>query len=140
MTVWQIVRVIVAGLAWGTWPLMMNRSGLKGNIFSAVFSLVCFASVLPFALYAFDGSFAGVSWPLAVAAGLVGAAGLLSFNGALDKASLQDASTLLIIMVVTQVTVPAVCQIVKSGHLSFTRGAGFVTAIVTVLLLTRGGE
>lgn len=44
------VRAILAGLFFGTWPFLMNRSGLVGSISAAIFSLGVFSIVFPFTL------------------------------------------------------------------------------------------
>ncbi len=44
-------KAIVAGVFFGIWPLLMNKSGLSGNVSSAVFGLGVLMIVAPFAFY-----------------------------------------------------------------------------------------
>ena len=81
-------KAVLAGVFFGIWPLLINRSGLNGNIGSACFSAAALIGVLPFALYSSGFTIPTANWTMVALAGFFGALGLLSFNGMLAGASL----------------------------------------------------
>ncbi len=130
------IKALLAGLAFGIWPLLMNRSGLSGNLSSAVFTAIALTCVTPFAVSNLS-SLASTNWVMAISAGVIGALGLLSFNGMLAKATPQNVSMLFVLMIVVQTALPAVYNIVMNGGMSVSKGLGFVLAIAAAILLTR---
>ena len=126
---------VIAGIFWGTWPLVMNRSGLSGNVSSAVFAGVAFLAVLPLAIK--SGWVAqSANLKLAVLAGILGALGLIAFNRMLATASIDRVGMLFVIMILTQTAIPSVYQLTISGF-SASKAAGFIAAIIAAILLTR---
>lgn len=132
------LRAILAGIFFGAWPLLMNKSGLNGNVSAAMFSLVVFVIVLPFAIQSGGSTVKDAVWPFAISACIAGAIGLLSFNGMLAEAAAVKVSVggLIVLMTVVQICVPATYQTVTAG-LTTTRAVGFVFAIVAAILLGR---
>jgi hypothetical protein len=130
------IKAAMAGIFFGLWPLFMNRSKLSGNVSSALFSLIVFVCVLPFAIGGLK-SVAGMDWKMAAAAGIAGAIGVMCFNGMLAKATKEDVGMLFVIMIVVQTTIPAAYSIYMNGSMSPTKGIGFVLAFVAAILLTR---
>ena len=134
------IRAILAGVAWGIWPLVMNRSGLSGNISSAAFAAVALLGTLPFAAFALrdmGGPLAHANWTLVVVSGLLGAACMLLFNGMLAKAAPQNVGMLFVVMIVAQTAIPALYQTIMDGHLTASRMVGFAAAFVAAFFLTR---
>ena len=135
-----IVKAVVAGLFFGAWPLLMNRSGMSGNVASLVFSAVVLLCVIPFALRPImSGSvdLAQASWAMAILAGVAAAVGMMVFNGMLAKATPQSVGTLFVLMILVQTTVPVVYDTVMNGGISLTKAAGFVLAAAAAFLLAR---
>lgn len=124
-----------AGVCFGVWPLFMNRSGLNGNVASAAFSTFVLIGVLPFALYSSGGMLPKANWLMVVGAGIFGVLGLLSFNGMLAGASLNNVGTLFVLMTVIQIVLPALYQVTMTGELPITKLAGFVAATIAAYLL-----
>ena len=131
------IKALLAGLFFGVWPLLMNKSGLNGNVSSMAFSGLVFLLVVPFALRD-HGDLSNVRWILVILAGAVGAAGIMSFNGMLSKATPQTVGSLFVLMIVVQTAVPAAYQVIMNGGLSVTKSLGFVLAAVAGVLLTKG--
>lgn len=129
------IRAILAGVFFGMWPLLMNRSGLAGNLSSAVFAGIAFITVLPFALKEGLHSFQTATVSLAVAAGVCGAIGLLAFNGMLARVSKERVGTMFVLMILVQVTVPIIYQAVMTGDYSAKRVVGSIAALIAVILL-----
>jgi hypothetical protein len=128
------VRAMLAGLAFGLWPLFMNRSRLNGNLSSFAFGAAATIIVLPFALRSF-GEFATADWKMVVIAGILGACGLLFFNAVLAGATPAQVGKLFVLMVVVQITVPAVYQVILNRHLSIGTACGFGAAVIAACLL-----
>ena len=131
------LKAILAGVLFGIWPLLMNRSGLNGNVSSACFGIVTLIGVLPFAIYTNGFSIPTAKWTMIVLAGLCGALGLLAFNGMLAKASLDNVGTLFVLMTVVQIIVAASYQAYMKGFLSVDKFFGYVAAVVAAYLLFR---
>jgi len=129
-------KSIIAGVLFGIWPLFINRSGLTGNVASFVFASVVLLSVSPFAVSNLS-QIGNSYWIWAVAAGIVGAAGLLLFNNVLSKATPQSVGILVVLMILIQTVVPAVYQVIMNGEISMTKLAGFVLAVVASFLLVK---
>lgn len=130
-------KAILAGIFFGIWPLLMNRSGLNGNISSACFSAIVLIGVLPFAIHSSGMVIPTANWNMVILAGAVGALGLLSFNGVLANASLQNVGTLFVIMTLVQIVVAALYQTWMNGGISLERFMGFLLAGVASYMLLR---
>src|SRR3989344_8684098 len=128
-------RAILAGVFFGIWPLLMTRSGLTGNVSSAVFAIGVLIVVSPFALYEFSGATIGIVWMMVVGACIFGGLGLLAFNGMLSKATPETVGSLLIVTTVVQVAIPALYQVINGGGLTVSKTIGFAAAILAAFLL-----
>lgn len=131
-----LVRSLLAGIFFGLWPIMMNRSKFTGNASAAMFAGVIFAVViLPAFFTTSRGMLLSANWKLGVLAGLFGAAGLMAFNSMLAKSTPERLGTLFLVNLVTQITTAAVFQVVATRTLTLSKGLGFASAILTVWLL-----
>jgi len=128
------VKAVLVGILFGIWPLLMSRSGLSGNISSFVLVLVMLVCILPFSIGSFGEIFNANLW-FAISAAILGAAGLLFFNGILFKATPQNLGPLLVLIFVIQIIVPSMYHIIMTGGVTVTKGIGFVLAIVAAILL-----
>ncbi len=126
---------VVAGLLFGCWPLLMNRSGLAPALSAGVFAGICFVTVLPFAWWGGLASPQGARWCFAILAGLIAGVALLMFNKMLASVTPTQVGSLFIITLVIQVIVPAIYQAVITGDFSAKRVFGFLLAVLAVLLL-----
>src|SRR4051812_6110918 len=107
-------KAALAGLFFGIWPLVMQKSGLNGIASSIIFTGCATVMLLPFS----SGSWGGLSdtkWVLVFIAGALGAYGLYNFNAMLAKTTPQNISTLFVIMILVQTAVPAIYQLIISG-------------------------
>lgn len=132
------VLAIVAGLCFGIYPLFLNKSGLTGNISSAVFCVAVLIGVLPFAAKSALGgaSLIPSSWLMIVGAGVFGALGLLAFNGMLAGVPQAIVGSFFLTMIMVQITVPALYQIVVTGELPLAKVLGLIAAALAAYLLT----
>ncbi len=129
------VRAILAGLLFGIWPLVMNRSGLSGNLSSAIFAGVAFLIMLPLAITGGFSSMQNARISFAVFAGIAGGIGVLFLNSMLAKVNRQNVGALLITMVLTQVAVTAIYHMYQGGEYSIRKILGVIAAIIAVILL-----
>ena len=132
------MKAALAGIFFGIWPLFMNRSGLSGNVSSAIFSLGTLVILLPVAIASNNGmSLPSANWLMVGTACILAAFGLLSFNGMLAGASPKEVGTLFVIMIVVQTATPAMYSIVLNGGMNWSKMCGFVAAIIAAVLLTK---
>ncbi len=130
------VKAVVSGILFGIWPLLMNRSGLSGNLSTFVFATVVLLCVFVVSFSSLQ-NITITSLPWAIGAGVVGALALLVFNGILAKATPQAVGTFIVLMIITQILVPAIYQAILNGGLPASKIAGFVLAIVAAVLLLK---
>jgi hypothetical protein len=129
-----VLLSILAGIFFGAWPLLMNRSGLAGTSAAAAFGFLGFVIMLPFVLK--NGiSLSGANWWAIVAASACGALGGLLFNSMLASTPKETVGRFFLIMILAQTAVPALYDIVMSGQLPLNKGLGFAAAIVAAILL-----
>lgn len=126
---------VMAGVFFGIWPLLMNRSGLSGNVATAAFTAIVLIGVVPFAFASGGASLGSANWTAVALAGALGALGLLSFNGMLAGASTAAVGQLFVLMTVVQIAIPAIYHVVMTGDIQLTKLAGFAAAIVAAFLL-----
>jgi len=130
------IKSVAAGILFGIWPLLMNRSGLSGNLGTFVFAAAVLLCVFPFAVSSLQ-SIGTANWIWAVAAGILGAIGLIAFNTVLSKTTPQTVGTFFVLMIVVQTVVPAIYQAIMNGGLPFSKIVGFVFAAVAAVLLLK---
>lgn len=130
------VKAMLAGLFFGIWPLLMNRSGLNGGMSSMVFSGLVFLFVAPIALRNI-GDLTQVKWVLVVLAGMAGAVGVVNFNGMLAKANQYNVGALFITMIAIQIALPAIVQIIADRKIALSKGLGIAFAIAAAILLNK---
>lgn len=129
------VRAIIAGIFFGLWPLFMNRSGVNGNVAAVMFSFGVFLLILPFAMHSGGSSLANAKWMMVVAAIFFGSLGLLNLNNVLERTTPQNVSSFFLLALISQMTVPAIYQVIVTGNLTPSRGIGFLAAIIAAILL-----
>lgn len=137
------LRAIAAGALFAIWPILMNRTGLSGGVSAAVFGAGQAFIVLPFALYEYAHSVRGVGGidlkmttvVFVAGACLAAGSGLLFFNGALAKAAKEEVGALVIIMLIAEIFVSAICMAFAAGGITLSKAIGVVAAILAALLL-----
>ncbi|MCF7898343.1 MAG: hypothetical protein K9L31_00125 [Candidatus Pacebacteria bacterium] len=128
------LKMVLSGILFGLWPLFMNKSNLNGGTSVTFFAVIVLLTVLPFGIY--NGiNISGTRWWFAVLAGCTGALGLIAFNSVLSKVSKGEVGQLFILMVVVQVSIPAIYHVYTNGGLTLKTASGFVAAIIAAILL-----
>jgi hypothetical protein len=137
------LMAITAGICFGTWPLFLMRSGLRGNVASWVYGL---GGTFLFTLAVFvplvmrgtvSQAFEKFNWWPYACAVLIGMPGLLLFNTMLAKAGPKEAGQLFVLMILVQTSIPAIYHIYQNGNVSLSKIIGFSAAILAAILLTR---
>jgi hypothetical protein len=130
------LRAILTGISFGIWPLLMNRSGLSGNISSFVLVVVMLVCILPLSVGRLGSIFnPDVKLLFAIGASVFGAAGIVLLNSILARSTPQDVGLLLVLTFVVQIAVPSVYHVVVTGGLTVSQGTGFALAIAAAILL-----
>ncbi len=127
------IRAILSGIFFGAWPLLMNRSGLNGNVSAFVLTSIVLICVFPFA-FGSMGTIFSANWVMVIGAGILGAAGGILFNGMIVKAVPENLGSLFVLMLIVQIAVPAIYQVAVGG-ITAAKGIGFILAAVAALLL-----
>lgn len=129
------LKMIVAGILFGMWPLLMNKSNLNSTTSTVMFAIMVLIFVVPAGVY-HGLTFTDSKWWFAILAGGFGALGLLVFNSGLSEVSQKNVSKMFIFMIVVQIVVPALYHVYVNGGLTLRTASGFAAAILTAILLT----
>lgn len=132
-------EVIIAGIAAGAWPLIMQKSGLIGAPVAVVYSAISFVAALGLfwwtsGLKVTQGI--TVSWWWAVGAGVLAALALLFLSDVIGKTSSVQLSTLYIILLIVQISIPALFYVAINHGVTLKQGIGFAAALAAALLLS----
>lgn len=130
----NILKMIIAGISFGVWPLLMNKSNLNSTTSTVIFAIIIAILVTPVGFYQ-GFSISGSKWWFALFAGFVGAVGLLVFNSGLSKVIPEAAGRLFVIMIVVQTAVPSLYSMILGGELKIKTIIGFIFAIISAILL-----
>jgi uncharacterized membrane protein len=130
-----IMNSVFVGIFWGIWPLLMNKSGLSGNISSLAFVVIMFVCIVPFNISSFVKIPTGINWTFVITAGICGAIGTLLFNKMLHEASVKNVGLLIVIEILVCLVISAVYQVCNNG-ITLKQGIGFVFASLAAILLT----
>ena len=133
------IEVIIAGIAAGAWPLVMQRSGLIGAPVAVVYSAISLIAAIAFLVstggFHGAGQSASVNWWWAIGAGCLAALALLFLSDVVGKTSPVRLSTLYVVLLIVQISIPAIFYVVVNHGLTAKHALGFITAIVAVVLL-----
>lgn len=155
------IKAILAGVCFGIWPLMMNRSGLNGNLSVFILNALTLICVFAFAVGSMKSSAAmnwdmiisagvivifglvfisdsisgiAANWKIIIASAVIGSCGMLLFNGMLAQAAENNVGFLIVTMTIMQTLIPAIYQVVMNG-ITAIKTAGFILAVVAMALL-----
>lgn len=132
----SLLSVLIAGLFFGAWPLLMNESGLKGYTYSAVYCVMVSSVLIPVALLGDKSSLGVVAWKFVILAGIAGAIGLIAFGDLASRVTKEQFNSLFIITMVVQCCVPAAYDLILTKQLTWQKGLGFIAAIIAIFCLT----
>jgi len=131
------VKAIVAGIFFGMWPLVMNRSHLNGSFSTLVMSGVVFLATSPFA-FSNSGNLQNANWYFAIGAGALAAIGIMSFNGMLAGAPVKDVGTLIAVSIIAQMALVAVYHAIVNHGISPMKISGLVLAAIAAVMINKG--
>jgi drug/metabolite transporter (DMT)-like permease len=130
------IQVIIAGLLFGMWPLIYNRSGLSGNPGTLLFVAFMLVIIVPYVVFKKEvPSTPTIGWLIVFFASVVSAMGLFFFTDAIGRVPPQKASSLFVLMIVVQIMVPAIYEVLLKQSVSIKHAAGFICAILAAILL-----
>ncbi|MDO8471108.1 MAG: hypothetical protein Q7S49_00660 [bacterium] len=139
MTRALISQAMQSGLFFGAYALLLNYSGVGGNLRSAVWCLIALVGVAPFAFASGLGPLVSANWFALGGAGILGAAALLQMNGFFAGAPTKEVGTLLfVVMNVTQISTTAIYFLwVSNWSITLDKAIGLAGAPVIIWLLLR---
>ncbi len=113
------VKAAIAGICFGLYPLLLSRSRLPGNISCAVFTLIVFICVSPFAVGEIS-NLRQTRWVMLIGSGIASSIGMLAMTGFLSRTPAGSVGLLIVLMTVTQTIVTATYQVVMDKGISLT--------------------
>ena len=130
----KIVKMLFAGLFFGAWPILMNRCGLKANIFTVMAVIFTLIFVFPQAFRELDCLYV-VDWRFAMGAFVTGTIGVILFNNVASSVSKKEIGYLFVVMAMVQISVPAINSIVMNGGFTSKKILGLCCAFAAAILL-----
>lgn len=131
-----LVRAIVSGVMFGVWPLVLSRSGLNGNVSTAIIAVIGLTIVSTFAVRDFDPvKFLESRWLLWLLAGVLAGCAIMIFNGGLAVAG-DDVAMFFVVNLIMQITVTAIYDAFVKGP-SASKIVGFILVGIAAYLFKR---
>ena len=124
------------GIFFGSWPLIANVTGLKGNASVFYYGLVGLLISLPITWKDLP-TIGQARWGLGIIAGSVAVCGSLLFNDLISKVPKHEISTLIVVALITNAIIQGINHAVRNGGLSADRGWGFVLAAAAIYFLLK---
>src|SRR4051812_33249606 len=112
------------GIFFGSWPLIANVTGLKGNVSVFYYGFVGLLFSIPIAWNDLP-TIGRARWGLGILAGGIAVCGSLLFNDLLSKVPKQEISILIVIALITNAIIQGINHAVRNGGLTMERGWGF---------------
>ena len=128
---------ISSGVLFGIWPLLMNKSGLDGFASAAILGGISFITMLPVAFASGQMQQVSITPQLGfvLVSGIMSGVGVLLFNTMLAKVSTREVGAMILIMIMVQISIPAIYQMVQSGEFSPKEIGGIACAFTAAYLL-----
>ena len=130
------VLAALAGICFGFWPMLQNRSGVDGSWATAVMAGIAIVAMIPsMATQGLPSTTTG-GWTLLSTAGFIQAIGIFAMASLAIKVPGAELPKFLMIAYVIQACVPPAIQL-SAGGMTPWRAAGFVSGAFTIYALTR---
>jgi len=137
MDISKLIWPVIAGLCFGTWPLIMKSSGLNAIMASFVLTVVSLLVYLPFLKSGFDQATllkAGVI--LAVVAGLLNGIGTIAFQKMVGSKEVDITQVVLMVIIIQIVITAAGGRLFYHEIFTVKKVLGVVAAGLAAYLLT----
>ena len=129
-----LFKAVLAGILFGSWPLFIGKCGLGSSTATLFTTAFTFLFVMPIAIT--NGiTVAGSRWWIAIVAGCMAGLGCLAFNDVMIKSKPTSMALMFVIMLVVQISVPALYHVFVNQQFSIKTIAGFIAAIIACILL-----
>lgn len=129
-------KAVLAGVLFGIYPLLLNRSKVSGNIMSATFCLIVCLCVLPFAVSEIK-NLRTANWGMLLGAGFMSAIAMMAMTSFLSQSKAEHVAILITLMIILQAAVTAAYQIYMNKGVTAEKLFGFVGAAVSIYLLNK---
>lgn len=133
----KLLWPVIAGLCFGTWPLIMKSSGLNAIMASFVLTVVSLLVYLPFLKSGFDqASLLKVGVILAVVAGLLNGIGTIAFQKMIGGKEMDISQVVLMVIIIQIVITAAGGRLFYGDIFTVKKVFGIVAAGFAAYLLT----
>jgi len=122
------IQVLLAGIAFGAWPLIYNRGGVHWSIGLLTMTVVTLTMMIPI-MYMYGVPRPSWQWGFPAMAGVVVTIGLFFFNDMLQKTPATEVAPLVVLTIVVQIAVTLVYHLSVNGHFSMLKLVGFALAV-----------
>ena len=137
MDISKLVWPVIAGLCFGTWPLIMKSSGLNAIMASFVLTVVSLMVYLPFLKGGFDqAALLKTGVILAVVAGLLNGIGTIAFQRMVGAKDLEISQVVLMVVIIQIVITAAGGSLFYHELFTIKKAFGVVAAGLAAYLLT----
>jgi drug/metabolite transporter (DMT)-like permease len=130
------LKAALAGICFGIYPILLNRSGLSGYASATAFTFIVFLTVAPFSLFG-RSEYTGAHWLMMAGSGVVSGIGMIFLTKILSGTTPQQVPALVVMMTIVQIVVTALYQVLASKTLSPSKGIGFALAVGAVIFLSK---
>lgn len=134
-----MVMSLLAGLAFGLWPILMRKGNVEGVMQSLLLSSFSVFAVVVFHLWS-PPQTSGIKPIYAIAGAIVATVGIFLYTIALSKAveSKMTISTVVLLQIIVQAMVPVLCQIILEGvGISKVKIAGLIFSLIAMICLVK---
>lgn len=131
------LSALIAGVAFGFWPLLMNRSGLGGVAVPLLVSST--TMIISGCLVFFNGlgSLEKTDWRIALFAAVLGSSGMAIFCKMTMNAKPEQIGLLYVVVCLAQICVPVLWHLMSAGQIDATKAVGLACAVISVILLLK---
>ena len=137
MDISKLIWPVIAGLCFGTWPLIMKSSGLNAIMASFVLTVVSLLVYLPFLKSGFDqAALLKMGVILAVVAGLLNGIGTIAFQKMIGAKEMDITQVVLMVIIIQFVITAAGGRLFYHELFTLKKALGVVAAGLTAYLLT----
>jgi drug/metabolite transporter (DMT)-like permease len=134
-----VVLSVIAGIAFGLWPMLMRKGNVGGLMQSLILSSFTVITVVVLNIL-YPPQALNVKPLFAIAGGIVATIGVVFYTTALSKANELkiNLSTIVLLQIIMQVMVPVLFQVILDGvGISKEKLAGIFFGVLAIICLVK---
>jgi drug/metabolite transporter (DMT)-like permease len=132
------ILAAIAGICFGLWPIVANKSGVKPYGAALIISAVGFIFIIPMCMM--TGGIQSIkmgNWKMLILAGVISTVGFLCINESMSKVDVKRVSELIMILLLVDAVVQGGNHLLTNGGLSLSKLAGFLLGGIAIWLLIK---